>query len=275
MNIECGNVIIELMPEMSPNSVKRFKYFIKKGSYNGSTFYRVVKDTLVQAGDLEFGNIENINYYKVGSGRSMLGNLNSELNDNYQFIEGTVALARGDEFNTEDSEFFIILKKILHFEKRKVVISDTVGFIRKLPTQLIESFKSTLQEVKDADILLHIVDISHTSFEEHIDSVDKILQEINCHNKYTLMVFNKIDNYNNDDFIDKNKSVNGGDENMSLVKWKNTWMNKTGGKALFISATKKLNIENFKKQIYQIIKQVDMSHYPKNDYLYPEYFSKS
>ncbi len=165
---------------------------------------------------------------------------------------------------------------------RKVVINtlpflltDTVGFIRKLPTQLIESFKSTLQEVKDADILLHIVDISHTSFEEHIDSVDKILQEINCHNTYTLMVFNKIDNYNNDDFIDKNKSVNGGDENMSLVKWKNTWMNKTGGKALFISATKKLNIENFKKQIYQIIKQVDMSHYPKNDYLYPEYFSKS
>ena len=165
---------------------------------------------------------------------------------------------------------------------RKVVINtlpflltDTVGFIRKLPTQLIESFKSTLQEVKDADILLHIVDISHTSFEEHIDSVDKILQEINCHNKYTLMVFNKIDNYNNDDFIDKNKSVNGGDENMSLVKWKNTWMNKTGGKALFISATKKLNVENFKKQIYQIIKQVDMSHYPKNDYLYPEYFSKS
>jgi len=165
---------------------------------------------------------------------------------------------------------------------RKVVINtlpflltDTVGFIRKLPTQLIESFKSTLQEVKDADILLHIVDISHTSFEEHIDSVDKILQEINCHNKYTLMVFNKIDNYNNDDFIDKNKSVNGDNENMSLVKWKNTWMNKTGGKALFISATKKLNIENFKKQIYQIIKQVDMSHYPKNDYLYPEYFSKS
>ncbi len=165
---------------------------------------------------------------------------------------------------------------------RKVVINtlpflltDTVGFIRKLPTQLIESFKSTLQEVKDADILLHIVDISHTSFEEHIDSVDKILQEINCHNKYTLMVFNKIDNYNNDDFIDKNKSVNGDGENMSLVKWKNTWMNKTGGKALFISATKKLNIENFKKQIYQIIKQVDMSHYPKNDYLYPEYFSKS
>ena len=165
---------------------------------------------------------------------------------------------------------------------RKVVINtlpflltDTVGFIRKLPTQLIESFKSTLQEVKDADILLHIVDISHASFEEHINSVEKILYEINCHNKYTLMVFNKIDNYNNEDFIDKNNLGEENEDNISLVKWKNTWMNKTGGKALFISATRKLNIENFKKKIYHIIKQVDMSHYPKNDYLYPEYFSKS
>ena len=165
---------------------------------------------------------------------------------------------------------------------RKVVINtlpflltDTVGFIRKLPTQLIESFKSTLQEVKDADILLHIVDISHTSFEEHINSVEKILYEINCHNKYTLMVFNKIDNYKNEDFIDKKNLGEENEDNISLVKWKNTWMNKTGGKALFISATRKLNIENFKKKIYHIIKQVDMSHYPKNDYLYPEYFSKS
>ena len=165
---------------------------------------------------------------------------------------------------------------------RKVVINtlpflltDTVGFIRKLPTQLIESFKSTLQEVKDADILLHIVDISHTSFEEHIDSVEKILHEINCHNKYSLMVFNKIDNYNNEDFIDKYSLGEENEANISLVKWKNTWMNKTGGKALFISAIKKVNIDNFKKQLYEIVKQVDMSHYPKNDYLYPEYFSKS
>ena len=165
---------------------------------------------------------------------------------------------------------------------RKVVINtlpflltDTVGFIRKLPTQLIESFKSTLQEVKDADILLHVVDISHISFEQHIDSVNKILHEINCHNKYTLMVFNKIDNYNNDDFVERKRLLSENGDNISLVQWRNTWMNKTGGKALFISATKKLNIENFKKQIYQIIKQVDMSHYPKNDYLYPEYFSKS
>ena len=125
---------------------------------------------------------------------------------------------------------------------RKVVINtlpflltDTVGFIRKLPTQLIESFKSTLQEVKDADILLHVVDISHISFEQHIASVNKILHEINCHNKYTLMVFNKIDNYNNDDFVERKRLLSENGDNISLVQWRNTWMNKTGGKALFIS----------------------------------------
>ena len=160
---------------------------------------------------------------------------------------------------------------------RKVVINtlpflltDTVGFIRKLPTQLIESFKSTLEEVKDADILLHIVDISHPSFEDHILSVDKILSEINCHNKYNLMIFNKIDNYKKSDFNDS--SSNNG--HFSLMQWKNTWMNKTNGKALFISAKNKTNFDNLRKEIYEIVKNVDMSHYPKNDYLYPEYFSK-
>jgi len=112
MNVECGNVIIELLPETSPNSVKRFKHLIKKGSYNHSAFYRVIKGTLIQAGDLEYENIDNINYYKVGSGQSSLGNLNSELNNEFEFKEGTVAFARGDELNTEDSEFFIILKNI-------------------------------------------------------------------------------------------------------------------------------------------------------------------
>tara|TARA_B100001996_G_scaffold97853_1_gene73262 strand:- start:1414 stop:2058 length:645 start_codon:yes stop_codon:yes gene_type:complete len=112
MNVECGNVIIELVPELSPNTVKRFKYLINNGSYNHSAFYRVVKDTLIQAGDLEYGNIDDINYYKVGSGHSGLGTIKSELNKKFQFEEGSVAFARQDEFNTEDSEFFITLKKI-------------------------------------------------------------------------------------------------------------------------------------------------------------------
>jgi len=112
MNVECGNVIIELEPNLSPNAVKRFKYLIQNGSYNRSAFYKVVKDTLIQAGDLEYGNIDNINYYKVGSGKSGLGTIKSELNKNFQFGEGSVAFARSDEFDTEDSEFFITLKKI-------------------------------------------------------------------------------------------------------------------------------------------------------------------
>ena len=112
MNVECGNVIIELEQNLSPNAVKRFKYLIQNGSYNRSAFYKVIKDTLIQAGDLEYGNIDNINYYKVGSGKSGLGTIKSELNENFQFDEGSVVFARSEEFDTEDSEFFITLKKI-------------------------------------------------------------------------------------------------------------------------------------------------------------------
>ena len=112
MNVECGNVIIELDPTISPNSVERFKSLIKNGSYDGSTFYRVIKDTLIQAGDLEYGNIDNINYTKIGTGKSGLGLLKSELSDEFEFKKGSVAFARKDNFDTEDSEFFITLKDI-------------------------------------------------------------------------------------------------------------------------------------------------------------------
>ena len=112
MEVECGLVIIELYPEISPRAVERFKFLINKGLYDNSAFYKVIEDTLVQAGDLEYGNINNINYFKVGSGSSGLGNLKSEINENFNFTEGSVAMARGDNFNSEDSEFFIILKDI-------------------------------------------------------------------------------------------------------------------------------------------------------------------
>mgnify|MGYP001256413217 FL=1 len=111
MDVECGKVVIELYPNVSPKSVERFKYFVDSGLYNNSAFYRVIENTLVQAGDLEFGYHDNINYFKVGSGQSNLGKLKSELSNDYEFKEGTVAMARG-EFDTEDSEFFIILKDI-------------------------------------------------------------------------------------------------------------------------------------------------------------------
>ena len=103
MNVECGNVIIELDPAISPNSVERFKSLIKNGSYDGSTFYRVIKDTLIQAGDLEYGNIDDINYTKIGTGKSGLGLLKSELSDEFEFKKGSVAFARKDDFDTEDT----------------------------------------------------------------------------------------------------------------------------------------------------------------------------
>ena len=126
MNVECGNVIIELNPKLSPNAVKRFKYLIQNGSYDRSAFYKVIKDTLVQAGDLEYGNIDNINYYKVGSGKSSLGTLKSELSENFKFDEGSVVFARNDDFNTEDSEFFITLKKIPLYQREYTPIGKVI-----------------------------------------------------------------------------------------------------------------------------------------------------
>ena len=112
MNLECGNVIIELYPDISPKAVERFKTLIKKKMYDGSAFYKVVENTLVQAGDIEFGNIEYLDYSKIGSGKSGLGLLKSELNDDFEFTEGSIGFARSTEFDSEDSEFFITLKKI-------------------------------------------------------------------------------------------------------------------------------------------------------------------
>ncbi|MEO0902702.1 MAG: GTPase HflX, partial [Bacteroidota bacterium] len=141
---------------------------------------------------------------------------------------------------------------------RKVVIgnlpfllSDTVGFIRKLPTQLVESFKSTLDEVREADLLLHVVDISHPNFEEHIASVTQILEEIDSSGKKSIMVFNKIDQYvpetiPEDDLVTERNSLH-----FTLEEWKNTWFNKIGDRALFISALNKENLEEFRKRVYQ------------------------
>ena len=109
LNAPCGNVIIELYPEIAPNSVKRFKFLIKKGKYNNVAFHRVIKDTLVQAGDLEFGRRNNLNYSFIGTGKSGYGTINSELDSPFDFEAGSVALARTNQKNTEDSQFFILL----------------------------------------------------------------------------------------------------------------------------------------------------------------------
>ena len=157
---------------------------------------------------------------------------------------------------------------------RKVVIvnlpflmADTVGFIRKLPHDLVESFKSTLDEVREADILVHVVDISHPGFEEQIDTVNSTLEEIESGEKPNIYAFNKIDAYEHvhkdeDDLTPRTK------ENFTLGEWKNSWMAKTNTPAIFISAKEKENIDEFKKLLYNEVKKIHSQRFPFNDYLY-------
>jgi GTP-binding protein HflX len=161
---------------------------------------------------------------------------------------------------------------------RKVVIqnlpfllSDTVGFIRKLPTQLVDSFKSTLDEVREADLLLHVVDISHPNFEEHIASVEKILGEIKSGDKPTIMVFNKIDAYQQEHIDDDDLETERTARHYSLEEWKSTWMSKVGNNALFISALNKENLEDFKKRVYDEVREIHVTRFPYNHFLYPDY----
>jgi GTP-binding protein HflX len=162
---------------------------------------------------------------------------------------------------------------------RKVVIknlpfllSDTVGFIRKLPTQLVDSFKSTLDEVREADLLLHVVDISHADFEDHIESVNQTLIDIKSNEKTTIMVFNKIDAYKHltideDDLITEKTK-----RHYTLEEWKSTWMSNVGqDNALFISATNKENFEEFRERVYEAVREIHITRFPYNKFLYPDY----
>ena len=110
LNVSCGNVIIELYPDISPNAVERFKELVKSEAYDDVAFHRVIKDTLVQAGDLEFGKKGNLDYGKIGTGKSGLGTINSEIEAPFNFEKGSVGLARTQKYNTEDSQFFVILR---------------------------------------------------------------------------------------------------------------------------------------------------------------------
>ncbi|MFT5103146.1 MAG: GTP-binding protein HflX [Candidatus Latescibacterota bacterium] len=160
---------------------------------------------------------------------------------------------------------------------RKVVIgnlpfllSDTVGFIRKLPTQLVESFKSTLDEVREADLLLHVVDISHPSFEDHINSVNQILDEIESANKPMVMVFNKIDAYVPETIEDDDLVTERTQLHYTLNDWKRTWMNKVDGDVIFVSALEKENFEAFRKLVYAKVRDIHVTRFPYNNFLYPE-----
>jgi GTP-binding protein HflX len=162
---------------------------------------------------------------------------------------------------------------------RKVVIknlpfllSDTVGFIRKLPTQLVDSFKSTLDEVREADLLLHIVDISHPDFEDHIEAVNQILQDIKANDKPVIMVFNKIDSYQHFTIDQYVLITQKPTRHYTLDEWKSTWMSRLGEQnALFISATQKENFEEFRERVYEAVRQIHITRFPYNKFLYPDY----
>jgi len=169
---------------------------------------------------------------------------------------------------------------------RKVVIrnipfllTDTVGFIRKLPTQLVESFKSTLDEVREADLLLHVVDISHPNFEDHIDSVNKIIAEITADGKKmdkpTIMVFNKIDAYDHETIEEDDLTTEKTKSHYTLDEWKKSWFAKMENNCVFISALNKENLEEFKSLVFEEVKKIHMTRFPYNDFLYQEYNEKN
>ncbi len=160
---------------------------------------------------------------------------------------------------------------------RKVIIdnlpfllTDTVGFIRKLPTHLVESFKSTLDEVREADLLLHVVDVSHPDFAEQIEVVNKTLFDLGCSDKPSLLVFNKTDAYtwqekDEDDLTPPTR------ENVSLAQLQSTWMARMGEDCIFISARERLNIDELKALVYSRVRQLHVQKYPYNDFLFHNY----
>ncbi|MBO7301490.1 MAG: GTPase HflX [Bacteroidaceae bacterium] len=161
------------------------------------------------------------------------------------------------------------VRKVI-IENLPFLLSDTVGFIRKLPTDLVESFKSTLDEVREADLLLHIVDVSHPEFEEQIEVVNKTLADLKCGDKPIMVIFNKIDAFtyvkkDEDDLTPKTK------ENITLDELKATWMSKLEENCLFISARERQNIENLKDIIYKRVCELHVQKYPYNDFLYQTY----
>jgi GTP-binding protein HflX len=155
-------------------------------------------------------------------------------------------------------------------ENLQFLMTDTVGFIRKLPHHLIESFKSTLDEVREADLLLHIVDVSHPNFEDQLETVNQTLKEIDPQKKPVVLVFNKIDAFtftpkDEDDLTPTNK------ENIGLEELKTTWMSKLEDNCIFISATNKINIENLRTLLYEKVKAIHIERYPYNDFLFQKF----
>ena len=153
-------------------------------------------------------------------------------------------------------------------ENLPFLLSDTVGFIRKLPTDLVDSFKSTLDEVREADLLVHVADISHPDFENQVEVVDKTLNELGCADKPLIIIFNKIDAYT---WVEKDKDdpTPATKENVSLDDLRKTWMARLNDNCIFISAAERTNIDELKRMLYNKVRELHVQKYPYNDFLYP------
>jgi len=178
-------------------------------------------------------------------------------------------LAKSEVF-AEDKLFATLdttVRKVV-IENLPFLLADTVGFIRKLPTDLVDSFKSTLDEVREADLLLHVVDISHPDFEEQIEVVNQTLKELGCADKPSIIIFNKIDKYT---WIDKDSDdlTPPTKENITLADLQKTWMARLNEDCLFISAKQKDNIDEFREVLYKKVREFHVQKYPYNDFLYP------
>ena len=196
---------------------------------------------------------------------SLVGYTNVGKSTIMNLLSKSEVLAENKLFATLDTTVRKVIVQNLPF-----LLSDTVGFIRKLPHDLVESFKSTLDEVREADILVHVVDISHPCFEEQIAVVEQTLSELSSKDKPTIMVFNKIDSYTYeakeaDDLTEKSK------KNITIDELQATWMSKLKENCIFISAKDKENIENFKQLLYDKVKEIHTKRFPYNDFLFEYY----
>lgn len=185
-------------------------------------------------------------------------------------VSKSEVFAENKLFATVDTTVRKVVIKNLPF-----LLTDTVGFIRKLPTQLIESFKSTLDEVREADLLLHVVDISHPNFEDHMASVNKTLVEIGSADKPTIIVFNKIDAFKHQTIDEDDLVTEKTEIHFSLDEWEKTWMNRLNNNCVFISALNKENMEAFKEKVFEEVKKIHITRFPYNDLLYEEFEEES
>lgn len=195
---------------------------------------------------------------------ALVGYTNVGKSTTMNLLSKSEVFAENKLFATLDTTVRKVVVKNLPF-----LLADTVGFIRKLPTDLVDSFKSTLDETREADLLVHVVDISHPDFEEQINVVEQTLKDIGCTDKPSMIVFNKIDNYTwvekeEDDLTPSTK------ENISLDELKKTWMARMHDNCIFISAKTKENVDEFRDILYKKVRELHVQKYPYNDFLYPE-----